>query len=245
MKKPQKEIKKWWEETSKWFQKDAKIPTNSAHWGVHAPDENKLNLLGRVKGETILEVGCGGGQSSIALAKKGAICTGIDISKEQLNYAENLAKKNKVKVRFIHGDFQNLSRFKSNSFDLAISAWAFGYSPSLNRLFKQVYRVVKRGGLFVFSMAHPFHDIINIKTYKIEKSYFKIGKYEEWPDKTKAKFVGYHVKVSDIYGALVEAGFFVEKIIEPLCLEQKGLEEYYPKKLSKLIGPTIIFKAKK
>lgn len=243
-----REIEKWWDDTSKWFQKDAKLPINSAHWGVHAPDENKLNLLGNVKRKKILEVGCGGGQSSIALAKKGAICTGIDLSEKQLKYAEKLAKKEKVKVKFVKGDFQNLIRFKPRSFDIAISAWAFQYSPNLKSLFRGIFRVLRKKGLFVFSIGHPFHDIINIKTLKIRKSYFKTGRYEEvetWPDGSKHKFVAYHRKISDIYNALVGAGFLVEKILEPLFLKQKGLEEYYPKKLSKLIGPTIIFKAKK
>jgi len=250
-----KEIKKWWNESSKYFQEDAKIPTHSAHWGVHTPYEKELKLLGNIKGKKILEAGCGGGQSSIALAKKGAICTGIDLSKEQLKFAEELAKKEKVKVKFVKGNFQDLLKyFKPNSFDIVISAWAFQYSPNLKKLFKQNYILLKKNGLFVFSMPHPFHDIINANEFKktgyikLERSYFKTGRYEEievWPDGTKHRFVGFHVKVSDIYNSLVESGFFVEKIIEPLSLKDKNLEEYYPKELTKLIGPTIILKAKK
>lgn len=252
-----KEVEKWWEESSKYFQEENKIPTHSAHWGTHAPFENEIKLLGNVKGKKILEVGCGGGQSSVALAKQGAICTGIDVSKEQLKFAEELAKKEKVKVKFVKGSFQNLAKyFKPNSFDIAISAWAFQYSPNLKKLFKQIYKVLKKNGLFVFSMPHPFHDIININEFKktdcikFERSYFKTGRYEEievWPDGSKHKFVGFHVRVSDIYNALVEAGFFVEKIIEPLSLKyhSKSLEEHYPKKLSKLVPPTIIFKTRK
>ena len=252
-----KEIEKWWGESSRYFQEENKIPTHSAYWGIHAPYENEIKLLSNVKGKKILEVGCGGGQSSIALAKKGAMCTGIDISKEQLKFAEKLAKKEKVKVRFIKGNFQNLTNFfKPNSFDIVISAWAFQYSPNLKKLFKEVWKVLKKDGLFVLSMPHPFHDIIDVKTFKktgcikFERSYFATGRYEEietWPDGSKHKFIGFHIKVSDIYNALVEAGFFVEKIIEPLSLKHhpRSLEKYYPKGLSKLIPPTIIFKTRK
>ncbi|MEM5772046.1 MAG: methyltransferase domain-containing protein [Candidatus Aenigmatarchaeota archaeon] len=243
-----KEIEKWWDEASKWFQEEIKIPTHTVHWGIHAPYEKELKLLGNVKGKRILELGCGGGQNSIALAKKGAICTGIDISIEQLKFAKKLAEKEKVKVKFIKGNFQNLSRFKQCSFDIAISAWSFQYSPNLKKLFKEVYRVLKRNGLFVFGYPNPYHDIINVKTFKIEMSYFKIGRHEEieiWPDGSKHKFVRYQVKISDIYNNLVDAGFFVERIIEPLSLKDKSFEKYYPTKLSKLIGPTIIFKARK
>ncbi len=252
-----KEIEKWWNESSKYFQEENKIPTHSAHWGAHAPYENEIKLLGNVKNKKILEVGCGGGQSSIALAKRGAICTGIDISAEQLRFAEELAKKEKVKVRFVKGNFQNVTKFfKPSSFNIAISAWAFQYSPNLKRLFKEVWQVLKRNGLFVFSMPHPLHDIIDVELFKkrgyikLKRSYLATGRYEEaetWPDGSKHKFVGFHVKVSDVYNALVDAGFFVEKIIEPLSLKNysKSDENYYPKELSRLIPPTIIFKARK
>jgi len=249
-----KEIKKWWNEVSQSYQKDAKIHTKSAHYGPYSPDEDKLKLLGNVKGKKILELGCGGGQCSIVFAKQGATCTGIDISTEQLKYAEKLSKKNKVKIKFIHGTFQNLSKFKSNSYDIVFSAFALQYSPNILRVFKQVNRILKKNGIFVFSLDHPFYDTINPKTFKIENSYFKKGKYieiEEWPDGTKHKFVMYKRKVSDMFNFLVESNFVVEKIIEPLYIKKlawkkkKVWKEIYPEKLVKLIGPTIIFKARK
>jgi ubiquinone/menaquinone biosynthesis C-methylase UbiE len=250
-----KEVEKWWNETSFGYQKDAQIHTKYAHYGPCAPDENKMKLLGNVKGKKILEIGCGGGQCSIAFAKQGAKCIGVDISKEQLKYAEKLAKNNKVKVEFIQGTFQDLSKFKSNSQDIVFSAFALQYSPNLLKVFKQVNRILKKKGIFVFSLNHPFYDTINPKTFKIGKSYFKTGKYEvieEWPDWSKHKFVMYNRKVSDLFNALVESKFFVEKIIEPLYIkkqkawrEKKVWKELYPEKLVKLIGPTIIFKARK
>ncbi len=244
-----KEIEKWWDETSKHYQKESKIHTRSAHYGPYAPDENKLKLLGNIKGKKILEIGCGGGQCSIAFAKQGAICTGIDISTEQLKYAKFLAKKNKVNVKFIKGDIQTLKGIKSNSYDIVFSAFALHYVPNIMKCFKEVYRVLKKNGLFVFSFDNPFYDTISPKTLKIERSYNKTGKYEKiekWPDGAKRKFVMYYRKVSDIFNALVESNFFVENIIEPLEMKKDPWEnEIYPKKLVKLIGPTIIFKAKK
>jgi len=244
-----KEIKKWWNETSKYYQKEAKIPTRSAHYGLYSPNENELRLLGNVKGKKILEIGCGGGQCSIAFVKQGAKCVGIDISEEQLKHAKNLAKKNNVKVKFILGDFQNLSLIKSNTQDIVFSAFALQYSPNLYKVFKQVHRILRKNGLFIFSFDHPFYDTINSKKFKIEHSYFKTGKYvewETWKDGKKHKFVMYKVKVSDVYNDLVKAKFFLERIIEPLKLNKDKWEnKYYPIKLAKLIGPTIIFKARK
>lgn len=243
-----KEVEKWWDEVSKYYQEEKKISTKSVHYGPFSPDEDELRLVGNVRGKKILELGCGGGQCSIAFAKRGAKCTGIDISKKQLEYAEALAKKEKVKVKFIRGDIQTLRGIKSKSYDVVFSAFAFQYIPNLTKCFKEVYRVLKKNGLFVFSLDHPFYLTINPKTLKIERSYYKTGKHEEietWPDGTKHKFVIYRRKVSDIYNSLIKAGFFVEKIIEPLTLRKKQWTEEYPKELVKLIGPTIIFKARK
>ncbi|MBU3905258.1 MAG: methyltransferase domain-containing protein [Nanoarchaeota archaeon] len=249
MKRSEKDIEKWWNDNASGFQRDAKISTKTINWGVHTPYDNKLKLLTNVKGKKIIEVGCGGGQISIFLAKKGANCTGIDLSEKELDYAKNLAKIEKVNVNFLKGSFQDLSRFKKNSFDIAVSSWAFQYSPNLNKLFKEVYKIIKPNGIFIFSMPHPFYEIMDSKTHKIKYSYFKTGRYENidvWQDGSKHKFVGFHVKVSDIYNALIDAGFYVEKIIEPVSLKDGSVKwEDFPKELSKLIGPSIIFKTRK
>lgn len=249
-----KEVEKWWNESSDSFQKGYFEPNSeltTAHYGVHAPSENNLKLLGNIRGKRILEVGCGGAQCSIAFAKKGAICTGIDLSREQLKHAEGLVKKHGVRVRLVRGDFHDLGMFKPNSFDIAFSAWAFQYSPNLKKLFKQVHRVLKKGGLFVFSTEHPFYMTMDDKTQKMRRSYFKTGRYEEmetWPDGSRHKFVSYRTKVSDIFNSLVDAGFRVERILEPLSIDEKlpeMEEKQFPTSMAKMVGPTIIFKARK
>jgi len=242
-----KEIEKWWKEAAKYYQEENKLGTQSAHYGPYSPNENELNLLGKVKGKKILEIGCGGGQCSVAFAKQGAVCTGIDILKEQLEFAENLAKKNKVKVNFIKGDIQTLKGVKSGSFDIVFSAFALQYVPDLTKCFKEVFRVLKKKGLFIFSLDHPFYIIINDKNGKIYKSYYKTGREEEketWPDGSKHLFVRYRRKVSDMYSILLEAGFFVEKLMEPFKKDTEW-KKLYPYWLAKMMAPTIIFKAVK
>ncbi|MBW3022960.1 class I SAM-dependent methyltransferase [Candidatus Woesearchaeota archaeon] len=243
-----KEIEKWWNESSKWYQKGTKVGTKSAHYGPCAPDESELKLLGNVKGKKILEIGCGGGQCSIAFAKQGAKCTGIDLSREQLKFAEHLAKKNKVKIKFIRGDIQKLKGIKSNSYDIVFSAFALQYSPNLTLCFKQVHRVLKKNGIFVFSFDHPFYRVFSTKDLSIQKSYLKTGRYQQTEvgsDGKKHTFVAYNVKVSDIVNSLVEAKFCIEKMIEPLKLKWEWPKEWYPEKLVKIVPPTIIFKAVK
>jgi len=242
-----KEIKKWWESASKNYQKECKIPID-IHYGPGSPNENHLKLLGNLKGKKILEIGCGGAQCGIAMAKKGGKVTGIDISEEQLKFAEELTKKNRVKIKFILGSFQNLNKIKSNSKDIVFSAFALHYSPNIKTIFKQVKRILKERGIFVFSLDHPFFRTLNPKTLKLKGSYFKTGKRVE--KYTNGTFVMYTHTIGEIHNLLVEAGFVVEKLIEPDSRKRYpkdpwyGLWNYNPKFLS-FIPPTIIFKVRK
>ena len=246
----EKEIKKFWEDLSYRYQKKHKIPIKSVHYGPGVPDENKLKLLGNVRAKYVLELGCGGAQCGIAMAKKGAIVTGIDISKNQLKFAKQLAEKNKVKINLIQRSFQDLNKFNSNSYDVVFSAYALHYSPNLSKVFRQVYRVLKKKGLFVFSFDHPFWSCISPKNFKIKYNYFKTGKIVEkevWRDGSKHMYVGYFRKVSDLYNNLKETGFETEKILEPYSGGETWLvkDSSYPKKLMEMIPTTIIFKARK
>lgn len=249
-----KEIEKWWNEASKGYQTDSKIRTKFAHYGPYAPDENKLKLLGNVKGKKILEIGCGGGQCSIAFAKQGAKCTGLDLSKEQLKHAEELAKKERVSVKFLKHDIQTLKGIKSKNYDIVFSAFALQYVPDLTKCFREVYRVLKKGSIFVFSFDHPFYSTLSTETFNVIQNYNKSGKIEEtetWPDCSKHKFVAYRRKVSDIFDSILKAGFSIEKIIEPFdrktekAWKEGHWKEIYPPKLVEMVCPTIIFKTKK
>jgi len=243
----EKEIKRYWEKTAKDYQKECKIPVD-IHYGPGSPNEKKLKLLGKLKGKKVLEIGCGGAQCVIDMAKQGAKVTGMDISKEQLKFAKKLAERNKVKINLIQGSFQNLNELRSNSYDIVFSAFALLYSPDILGVFKQAYRILKKKGIFVFSLDHPFFNIVDPKTLKLKTSYFKTGRHvEHFPS---GKFVMYTHSVSELFNALVDAGFVVERIIEPDSRKRYpydpwyGLWDYTPKLLA-IVPPTIIFKCRK
>lgn len=235
-----KKIRDWWEKRSLNYQKDYNLPIE-IDYGPGVPDESKLKIIGPVKGKKVLELGCGGGQSSVAFAKKGAKVIGMDISKNQINFATKLAKKNKVYVDFRLGDFQNLSKIKPKSQDIVFSAWAFLYSPNISKLFKEVNRVLKKGGLFVFSQDHPFFYCFKNKKLEIKQSYFKSGRVKD------GYFIAFRRTTSEIFNALKDANFDVERILEPYSGGENLWkdEKYFSRKKISMIPTTIIFKTRK
>jgi len=84
-------LRKSWNAISPHYQEAHKIPTDFVHYGPHCPNEDQLQLIGDVQGKQVLEIGCGGGQCSIAFAKRGASVTGLDLSDAQIAFAQESA----------------------------------------------------------------------------------------------------------------------------------------------------------
>jgi SAM-dependent methyltransferase len=206
-----------WDRHSAAYQQGAALPTDVAHYGPDIPTEADLRLLGDLGGKRVLELGCGGAQCSIAFAKQGAVAIGVDFSAEQLAFARRLTEREGVKVELHHGDLADLAFVRADSIDLAFSSFAFGYVEDLNRVFRQVHRVLKTGAPLVFSLPHPAYDMVDDDNGEqpllIRRPYFDRSPIEfDWNGN---KFTAYHHTISDLYMGLTRAGYRVDVLVEP------------------------------
>lgn len=268
--KEDKDMARAWNTISSSYQQRYKIGTSKLHWGPLCPPESELNLLGDVYGKKVIEIGSGAGQNSIVLAKKKAIITAFDISKEQLKQGRKLARQEGVQINFVRGDFQCLRNyFDLNSFEIAMSSYALQYCSTLDSMkdtFKQIYEILRPNSFFVFSLDHPVRTI----GYWDEKNdCFVLDNYfdrsvKEWyydfPEKgISAKMRGSFKTIGDIVSGVIDAGFCLERLIEPEPVKEDpnslfGIKSKYGKKkkkdpysfnhLSRIPG-TLIIKAKK
>jgi len=241
-----------WNKISPHYQESAQIPADFAHYGPHCPNEDQLQLVGDVKGKHILEIGCGGGQCSIAFARRGAIATGIDLSDAQLEHARQLAAKHNAKINFMQGNIEDLPGIQAKSWDVVFSAYALCYVENLPRCFDEVYRVLKPGGLFVFSLDHPFWDCISDDDMRIINSYHATGPAEwDWnfpKENVYSRMRSFHHKVGDWYRMLTAAGFEVLEILEPEPVEVGSGSDWggdYAPERQRMVPATIIWKVKK
>lgn len=83
-------IENWWDINSEIYQAVSFIGVKDVDYGLFLPSEHKLRLLDSVKSKRILDLGCGGGQNSIVLARHGAFVTALDIFGAQLSYAKKI-----------------------------------------------------------------------------------------------------------------------------------------------------------
>ena len=211
-----------------------------------------LKLFGDLKGKKLLDLGCGGGQTSVFFAKKGATVTGIDFSQKQIDFAKELAEEEKLKISFLQGKIENLSVFKGCTYDLINSSHAIHYVRNLQECFDEAFRVLKPGGKFVFSVSHPLNHITETKDgcLIIKRSYFQKGKYE-WNWEYPKKGMKYHMylytrKVSDYFAALKKSGFIIEDLLEPKTDLDKNSPWYSQEEPEEeMIPGALIFGARK
>ncbi len=168
-----------------------------------------LELLGQVKNKKILDFGCGTGIYSKLLAKNKAKVKGFDISKEMLKIAKN--ENPKLDLRIGSG---YKFPFKEK-FDIVLASLVVHYLRDWDKMFKEVSKVLNKGGLFIFSTGNPVAEArkrINIGNKKISilDNYFNEGKiYGSWKDNKgkKMKMSSYHKTYDTIINTIIKNGF--------------------------------------
>lgn len=123
-----------------------------------ALEENvTLDLIGDVRNQRVLDVGCGTGRYCELLAKRGAKVVGIDPSSKMLGCAkEKITTDCKFELHL--GKIEDAD-FPDNHFDLTVSALTLGHIPELEPAIKKVSRIIKRGGQLIVSDIHPYWPI--------------------------------------------------------------------------------------
>ncbi len=127
------------------LKKGEKMP----HRFVEKPAMRKL--LPKLNDKDVLMLGCGTGEESLLLEEYGATSMkGVDLSAESVR----LAKETYPKHSFSVADMHKLD-FEEGSFDFVYSSLTVHYSGSPIDVYKEVWRVLKPGGTFQFSVGHP------------------------------------------------------------------------------------------
>ena len=102
------------------------------------------------KNKKVLEVSCGhgGGASCLTRYLKPTEYTAIDLNPAAIEYCRT--RHNVTGLKFVQGDAMNLP-FAAESFDIVINVEASHCYPSFSQFLKEVARVLKPGGQFVYA----------------------------------------------------------------------------------------------
>jgi SAM-dependent methyltransferase len=143
--------RRYWESTSAEYQTEhaAELEAAPLAWGTWRIPEEKVGALGLLRDLDVLELGCGGGQWSVALAASGVRVLGLDFSSGQLAYASKLAAHHEVDVPFVQASAEAIP-FSAASFDVVFCDHGAMTFAAPERSVPEVARILRPGGRLVF-----------------------------------------------------------------------------------------------
>jgi ubiquinone/menaquinone biosynthesis C-methylase UbiE len=112
-----------------------------------------------IVGKTVLDMGCGSGRYTLALALLGAKkVIGIDLFSQSYEIAKKIVKTKDLNVDFLEGNFHNLP-FENEKFDFIFSNGTIHHSSSIDKSLDELYRVLKSNGksfLYIYAAGGIF-----------------------------------------------------------------------------------------
>lgn len=194
-----------------------------------------FRLLPDLRDVRILDLGCGAGEACMEYIRMGAKeVTGIDISEKMLEVARE--KNSDPAITYICMPMEDIGKLEGG-FDLVISSLALHYIEDFKGVVNNVNRLLKEGGRFIFSQEHPVvtcHSDTYGKRWTTDENGLKIhvnlANYGKEGERDTTWFVDkvkiYHRMFSTVINDLVEGGFAIEKLVEPLPSDE--LLQKYP-----------------
>ncbi|GAA4945602.1 SAM-dependent methyltransferase [Nonomuraea thailandensis] len=211
----------WWDGNADEYQVEhgSFLRDDGFVWGPEGLDEADARLLGEVRGRRVLEIGCGAAQCARWLAGQGARVAAFDLSHRQLRHSRRIDLDTGVRVPVVQADAEALP-FAGGSFDVACSAYgALPFVADPAAVLREVRRVLRPGGRFVFSVSHPvrwaFPDDPGPRGLTSDRSYFDRAPYEERDEHGALTYVEHHRTMADWVNLLAASGLTITGLLEP------------------------------
>ena len=183
----------------------------------------ELELLGDIKGKSILHLQCHFGQDTISLGRLGAKVTGVDLSDKAIDGAIDLAKKANIDAEFICCDIYDLPNHLDKEFDMVFTSYGtIGWLPDMDKWAKIVSKYLKPNGNFVFAEFHPVvwmfdDDFTEVKyTYHQSEPIMETeeGTYADKKADIKQDYITWNHGMGEVINSLIENGLAITSLKE-------------------------------
>jgi SAM-dependent methyltransferase len=178
-------------------------------YNAHYDRPAVLGAAGPVNGLRVLDAACGPGLYAEALIARGAEVVGFDASQAMVDLARRRVGE---RARIDLARLGERLPYEDESFDLGICALAIHYVSDRRAAFKELHRVLQRGGALVVSTQHPvmdwirkggsyFDTVLETDTWRLPSGEYVVRFWRE--------------PLSALCSAATDAGFVIEQLIEP------------------------------
>lgn len=188
-------------------------------------DDSMTNVLaptvaGMIHGvstSSLIDIGCGTGWLTTTLAPLTSRITGVDMSKRSIDIA--MRESAASNVEYVCDKFECFSRNHPQGFDVAVANMTLVTVINLGSLIDAVANVLKDGGHFVLTIAHPCYwplywgyadcQWFNYSDEVLIEAPFKIG-----AETTSFVTTHVHRPIEQYVNTLCHSGLVIEKLVE-------------------------------
>jgi SAM-dependent methyltransferase len=190
--------------------------------GLIAEDAGEL-LPSDLRGVSVLDVACGHGRASRALARRGARVVGVDLSSELIESARRAEAEtdDAIRIRYHVADVGTVATWwDGEPFDGAVCEMAVMDIDDFPAAVGAIRDTVRPGGWFVLSMVHPCFpgNEAGLSSWPPHGTYFDEGWWTSSDHNRRGVRIrvgSSHRTLSTILNTLVGSGFRIERIVEP------------------------------
>ncbi|MDC7995862.1 class I SAM-dependent methyltransferase [Altibacter sp. HG106] len=226
------DVKRAFETNKQTWNRKVSVHANSDFYRLEAFKKGACSLqfyekeaLGNVSGKSLLHLQCHFGQDTLSWARKGARCTGIDISDKAIEMAKALATELALQATFVCCNVMDVSRHVSNRFDIVFTSYGVvGWIPELNPWAEMIAERLEPGGYFYMVEFHPIPWMFNYLknppqlAYGYQQKDAIYERYEGTYADESAPIVSeeysWNHGLAEVIGALLKAGLTLERFNE-------------------------------
>ncbi len=151
------ELEKFSSRAEQWWDVNGEFKT------LHHINPARLDFIIRnisLQNMNVLDVGCGGGILTEAMAQQARNVTGIDAGEENINIASLHATESKLDINYIVTTAEDFSKNNIDNFDVVICMELLEHVPDPVSIIQACSKMVKPGGHVIFSTLNR-----NVKAY--------------------------------------------------------------------------------
>lgn len=215
-------ISRWIDEGWEWgrpIDHETFVRAKAGEWDVLLTPTKAVpkEWLGNLAGKRVLALASGGGQQGPLFTAAGADVTVLDYTPAQLDAERMVATREGYDIELVRADMTKPLPFANEQFDLVFNPVSLCYVREISELWREVYRVLKRGG----SLLTGFDTVLNFLVDETEERIVWPHPFDPVTQPEARAFLEkddagmqFGHDLTDTLGGMLRAGFLVVDMYE-------------------------------